>query len=167
MPKRCGMNSLLGRALGKSASSLSTPNRLRFLLNPTLYLQSFATSTTTSAAGSSTRRKTSYKLHKANVFEPSTTASDTAAWPKPRESPAVAEFEWVRPCEIPFQAKVANSVNLVGYVHIPVQFEASSDGKPWAGTVITQELASESAPLWYSLFNIFFQICIPWIFRNG
>ena len=67
-----------------------------------------------------------------------------------------ASSEWARPSEIPFQAKIANSVNVIGYVHVPVQFESSPDGKCWAGTVLTQthQISSppsspDSPPLWY------------------
>ncbi|XP_076914622.1 protein OSB2, chloroplastic-like [Bidens hawaiensis] len=44
-----------------------------------------------------------------------------------------------KPSEIPWQAKVVNSVNLIGRVKIPVQFQTSSDCKCWAGTVISQD----------------------------
>ncbi|KAD6118747.1 hypothetical protein E3N88_10018 [Mikania micrantha] len=50
---------------------------------------------------------------------------------------------WPKPSEIPWQAKVVNSVNLIGRVKIPVQFEASSDGKCWAGTIISQDDGSD------------------------
>ncbi|KAL8226120.1 hypothetical protein R6Q57_018677 [Mikania cordata] len=50
---------------------------------------------------------------------------------------------WPKPSEIPWQAKVVNSVNLIGRVKIPVQFEASSDGKSWAGTIISQDDGSD------------------------
>lgn len=53
---------------------------------------------------------------------------------------------WPKPSEIPFQVKVANSVNLIGHVDAPVQFQTASDGKHWAGTVIVQHAASHS--LW-------------------
>ncbi|KAL9456505.1 hypothetical protein AB3S75_005686 [Citrus x aurantiifolia] len=53
---------------------------------------------------------------------------------------------WPKPSEIPFQVKVANSVNLIGHVDAPVQFQTSSDGKHWAGTVVVQHAASHS--LW-------------------
>lgn len=53
---------------------------------------------------------------------------------------------WPKPSEIPWQAKVVNSVNLIGQVKIPVQFEASSDGKNWAGTIISLDDGSESSP---------------------
>nr|XP_043622887.1 protein OSB2, chloroplastic-like [Erigeron canadensis] len=49
------------------------------------------------------------------------------------------QVTWAKPSEIPWQAKVVNSVNLIGRVKIPVQFEASADGKKWAGTIISQD----------------------------
>ncbi|KAL8480594.1 hypothetical protein ACS0TY_027224 [Phlomoides rotata] len=54
---------------------------------------------------------------------------------------------WPKPIEIPFQAKVANFVNLIGYVKIPVQFESDSDGKHFAATVISLRGGSWRKPL--------------------
>ncbi|CAI8594620.1 unnamed protein product [Vicia faba] len=42
-----------------------------------------------------------------------------------------------KPTEIPFQPKLANSVNLIGSVNKAVQFETSTDGNPFASTVIS------------------------------
>ncbi|KAM7278612.1 hypothetical protein ACFE04_005746 [Oxalis oulophora] len=58
------------------------------------------------------------------------------------------DHDWPKPKEIPFQPKVANSVNLIGYVHMPVKSTASDDGKYWAGTIIGQDATSNSPPLW-------------------
>ncbi|OMO92375.1 Primosome PriB/single-strand DNA-binding protein, partial [Corchorus olitorius] len=55
--------------------------------------------------------------------------------------------EWPRPAEIPYQSKVENSVRLSGYIRMPVQSQAASDGKYWAGTVIAQNPSSDP-PLW-------------------
>ncbi|KAF3452711.1 hypothetical protein FNV43_RR03144 [Rhamnella rubrinervis] len=49
------------------------------------------------------------------------------------------EVKWARPSEIPFQAKVANSVHLIGYVPMPVQFQTTPDGKAWASTILTTQ----------------------------
>ncbi|XP_040995748.1 protein OSB3, chloroplastic/mitochondrial-like isoform X1 [Juglans microcarpa x Juglans regia] len=142
------MNSLIrfSRAFSKSASSHSTTKGLRFLYPPTLFLQSYAAAAATDTTTTSPKKK--YKLQKDNFLGCSTASGK----PKPRGKPppheVVADSGWARPSEIPFQAKVANLVNLIGYVHIPVQFEASRDGKYWAGTVITQDQASDSPPLW-------------------
>ncbi|CAE5958951.1 unnamed protein product [Arabidopsis arenosa] len=52
--------------------------------------------------------------------------------------------EWPRPTEVPYQPKIANSIDLIGYVHQPVQFDSTLDGKFWAGTVISHEPSSDS-----------------------
>ncbi|XP_073142638.1 protein OSB2, chloroplastic-like [Henckelia pumila] len=54
---------------------------------------------------------------------------------------------WARPREIPYQAKVANFVNIIGRVKIPVKFETSSDGKHWAATIISQDKNSLLIPV--------------------
>jgi hypothetical protein len=136
------MNSFLSRALAKTASS-----RRRFLQQPSLFLQSYAATTKAAFAGYSVRRKPSYKLEEPKVYE--STAATTG---KPELRGKPAPKVWERPSEIPFQTKVSNSVNLIGKVHIPVQFEASADGKYWAGTVITQDHESDSSTLWYALY---------------
>ncbi|KAJ4899861.1 hypothetical protein Rs2_13812 [Raphanus sativus] len=55
------------------------------------------------------------------------------------------EKEVGRPNEIAYEKEAANWVNLIGFVDQPVQFEASPDGKFWAGTVISQRSASDSS----------------------
>lgn len=75
--------------------------------------------------------------------------------PKPEKNSA-SEPARPRPREVPFQAKVSNSVHLIGYVHAPVQFETTADGSSWAATVITQnpsssdddDPSSDALPLW-------------------
>lgn len=47
--------------------------------------------------------------------------------------------DWPRPSEIPYQAKVANLVNLIGHIRAPVKFWTSPDGKYMASTVIFQD----------------------------
>ncbi|GAB2291444.1 hypothetical protein Dimus_025699 [Dionaea muscipula] len=56
-------------------------------------------------------------------------------------------FNRPRPSEIPFQTKVANTVNLIGTVQSPIQFRSSPDGKCWAGTLISHQQFSDSPPL--------------------
>ncbi|XP_076898718.1 protein OSB2, chloroplastic-like isoform X2 [Bidens hawaiensis] len=68
-----------------------------------------------------------------------TTTTTTRAPPTPNTTSTSP-----KPTQIPWQAKVVNSVNLIGRVKIPVQFEASSDGKCWAGTIISQDNESSS-----------------------
>lgn len=62
--------------------------------------------------------------------------------------------ELARPNEIAYESEVANWVNLIGFVDQPVQFEASSDGTFWAGTVISQRSGSDSSAFWYFLQSI-------------
>ncbi|XP_010478544.1 PREDICTED: protein OSB4, chloroplastic-like [Camelina sativa] len=52
--------------------------------------------------------------------------------------------EWPRPAEVPYQPKIANSIDLIGYVHQPVQCDSTTDGKFWAGTVISHQPSSDS-----------------------
>lgn len=44
---------------------------------------------------------------------------------------------WPKPQAIPYQAKLANFVNLMGNVKTPVQFETDSEGKHFTATVIS------------------------------
>ncbi|QHO13665.1 hypothetical protein HN873_052952 [Arachis hypogaea] len=53
-----------------------------------------------------------------------------------------------RPKEIPFQPKVANAVNLIGQVRMPVQFQTFPDGRTYAATVITRQESHSSPFLW-------------------
>lgn len=52
--------------------------------------------------------------------------------------------EWPRPTKIPYQPKIANSIDLVGYVTQTVQFKANHDGSFYAGTVISNGPSSDS-----------------------
>ncbi|KAE8654409.1 putative VQ motif-containing protein [Hibiscus syriacus] len=81
----------------------------------------------------------------------STTAKRLTKSEKPSDSKPPAApppKEWPKPSTIPYQSKVANSVALSGYIHMPVQFQAAPDGKFWAGTVISQNSSSDAPPLW-------------------
>ncbi|XVF46056.1 hypothetical protein PTKIN_Ptkin02bG0257300 [Pterospermum kingtungense] len=120
------MNSL-SRTLAKIATSQSHQASRRWLA-----LQSFSTSTTISK-----RYTKSKKPFSSSDSKPSGSGSGSAP-----------PTEWPRPTTIPYQSKVANSVSLCGYIHMPVQREAASDGKVWAGTVISRNPSSDSPPLW-------------------
>ncbi|KNA07336.1 hypothetical protein SOVF_172810 isoform A [Spinacia oleracea] len=52
---------------------------------------------------------------------------------------ATEKKKLARPSEIRFQPKVANLVNLVGTVTMPVKFRTSVDGKSWASTLISHQ----------------------------
>ncbi|RVW76710.1 Protein OSB4, chloroplastic [Vitis vinifera] len=148
------MNSL-SRTFVKLLSSSSTRNRVLLPLLTTLNQSSSSSSSSslfchfTAAASTQKYPSRKYKaaqqsssLLSASVIEPS--AEDH---PRDRGAPS---GDWPRPSEIPWQAKVCNSVNLIGKVHAPVQFQQSSDGKCWAVTVIAQDAdaASHSPALW-------------------
>lgn len=103
-----------------------TTNRHRLLKLPPL------STTQHHHASSYTTTKPRLKTTKNTSPEPTTISSSS-----PQN-----DTVWEKPSEIPWQAKVVNSVNLIGQVKIPVQFEASPDGKNWAGTIISQDEGS-------------------------
>ncbi|KAI9118752.1 hypothetical protein K1719_010197 [Acacia pycnantha] len=112
----------LRRALRVFASSTIATERL--ISHPSTFIrQSYATA-------AATRRKSK------RVEEPS----------PPSKDDAVSEGQ--RPTVIPYQPKAANFVNLIGQVHMPVQFQTSPDGKTWATTVVIRELTPDSSHLW-------------------
>lgn len=119
-----------------------TAERKRLLtLSPTSILQAHHASSST--ARSTTRALKSSKTIAPEVRSPAPPPPTTSS----SSSSAVLKepVTWAKPSEIPWQAKVVNSVNLIGRVKIPVQFETSSDGKNWAGTIISQDDGSESS----------------------
>ncbi|KAF2552811.1 hypothetical protein F2Q68_00037186 [Brassica cretica] len=75
---------------------------------------------------------------------------------------AKKEKESGRPNEIAYEKEAANWVNLIGFVDQPVQFEASSDGKFWAGTVISQRSSSDSSAFWYYFLLFLYRKRIVW-----
>ncbi|PON68629.1 Single-stranded DNA-binding protein [Parasponia andersonii] len=104
-----------------------------------------SSSSATNTVGGDTTSQTSPHSPSWNILLP-------AGEPEPAKSSGPAP---ARPGEIPFQAKVSNSVHLIGYVHAAVQFETSANGSSWAATVITQQNPSSSddssddaLPLW-------------------
>lgn len=54
---------------------------------------------------------------------------------------------WPRPSEIPFQAKVANLVNLIGHITTPIKFQSTSDGRYLSGAIFSQENESFDIPV--------------------
>ncbi|XP_010045341.2 protein OSB2, chloroplastic [Eucalyptus grandis] len=105
------------------------------------------------------------RLCSSSSFERHSAASPAVAW-KPAATPgarsadkasrdgggsgssSAAAVDWPRPSEIPFQAKVANSVTLIGRIRLPVQSRNGPDGKLWAGTVVTRDESPDSPSLW-------------------
>ncbi|KFK44893.1 hypothetical protein AALP_AA1G316600 [Arabis alpina] len=80
----------------------------------------------------------SHRIHSTSSLKSSFTRGGGNRAPKKSSS------EWPRPTEIPYQPKIANSIDLVGYVKQPVQFHANQDGSSWAGTVISHKPSSDS-----------------------
>lgn len=56
--------------------------------------------------------------------------------------------KWPVPSEIPFQSKVANWVNLIGTIRMPVKFVTLANGTSWAGTILSQDCKSVLRLLW-------------------
>lgn len=83
---------------------------------------------------------TTYTLKPPSPHKRSQTPTPT---PTPSSSSSKTEEvklpDWPRPSKIPYQAKVANLVNLIGHIRAPVKFWTSPDGKYWASTVIFQD----------------------------
>ncbi|XP_021901600.1 protein OSB3, chloroplastic/mitochondrial-like isoform X2 [Carica papaya] len=117
----------LARRVYSSSQLRATPTRERTWV----ILQQFhSISTTTASRTGSGAEPKSYKLTNTPIE-----MAETPSWP--------------RPAEIPYQPKVANSVNLIGFVNQTVEFQAASDGKFWAGTVISQRSSSsDSSGVW-------------------
>ncbi|XP_028770148.1 protein OSB2, chloroplastic-like [Neltuma alba] len=112
----------LRRAVRVFASSAIATGHL--VSHPSTFIrQSYATAATT-------RRRSK------RVDEPS----------PPSKDDAVSDRQ--RPPVIPYQPKAANFVNIIGQVHMPVQFQTSPDGKTWATTVLIRELTPDSSHLW-------------------
>lgn len=83
---------------------------------------------------SSRKPKTQYPVEKSPTLCSSVTSVQQI-----QKKPSLVSVDWPRPSEIPLQDKLANSVNLIGRLQVPVQFQASLDGKYWAATIIAQE----------------------------
>nr|AAM61481.1 unknown [Arabidopsis thaliana] len=58
------------------------------------------------------------------------------------------EKESTPPKTIEYKPEISNWINLIGFVEQPVQFGPCSDGKFWAGTVISQRSGSKSSNFW-------------------
>ncbi|KAJ8438073.1 hypothetical protein Cgig2_025478 [Carnegiea gigantea] len=79
-------------------------------------------------------------------------SSEQAVQPQAQGAPAMEDKndtedynmkKWPVPSEIPFQSKVANWVNFIGTIRMPVQFVTLANGTSWAGTVLSQDCKSE------------------------
>ncbi|KAL2502783.1 Protein OSB3 [Forsythia ovata] len=121
------------------------PRKCLFLLRPIFcFQQSYLYSTRTSTG---TTYNNSLKIQEPKKFRTQKSSESSLSWSQRVKKQAEALAVWPRPTEIPYQAKVANSVNLIGYVKSPVRFESTPDGKHWAVTVISQQNGNENKSL--------------------
>ncbi|CAA2978380.1 protein OSB4, chloroplastic-like [Olea europaea var. sylvestris] len=114
------------------------PRKCLFSLRPiSCSQQSYRTGTDTTSNS---------KLKVQEPKKPSTQkySESSLSWSQRVKKQAETLAVWPRPTEIPYQAKVANSVNLIGYVKTPVRFESTPDGKHWAVTAISQENGNDN-----------------------
>ncbi|KAL3642551.1 hypothetical protein CASFOL_013366 [Castilleja foliolosa] len=81
---------------------------------------------------------TKTQLTKPKTQKPSSPPSSTFSQRTRKQSEALTPTPaWPKPGEIPYQSKVANFVNLIGYVELPIRFESASDGNNFATTRIS------------------------------
>lgn len=123
------------------SSSISSPKCLIPLYSNAI-LQQYSLYSTTPITGG---KKKNHQLQKSNPKQLKT-QDPVEQSPPPssfhqeiQKKTSSVSVNWPRPSEIPWQAKVANSVNLIGRLEMPVQFQASPDGKYWAATIIAQQ----------------------------
>ncbi|XP_065861675.1 protein OSB3, chloroplastic/mitochondrial-like [Euphorbia lathyris] len=79
-----------------------------------------------------------------SAFSSAATEANPFTTSKQKAPPFPSSSNWPKPRQIPFQPKVANSVNLIGYISQPIQFKSSSDDKHSAATALTHHLSSDS-----------------------
>ncbi|KAL3839629.1 hypothetical protein ACJIZ3_024220 [Penstemon smallii] len=115
-----------------SPSPLKRPFSLHLLTTAALQQCNFY-STKTTHNNQQSQQLTKPKTKRSS--EPSLTFSQRVK----KQTDSLTTTVWPKPREIPYQEKVANYVNLIGFVKNPVQFEAASDGTHMAATVISQE----------------------------
>ncbi|XP_047331491.1 protein OSB2, chloroplastic-like [Impatiens glandulifera] len=103
-------------------------------------------SVTANSSRSRTRKKPVGLASAEMIVKPTTMDNDLDS----KEKDINVVKSWPKPGEIPWQPKVANSVNLIGRVQFPVQFKTSLDGKVWAATVIytSNESGPDSPSFW-------------------
>lgn len=121
------------------------PRKCFFLIRPiSCFQQSYLYSTRTST---DTVSNSKLKIQEPKKSRTQKSSESSLSWSQTVKKQAETLGVWPRPTEIPYQAKVANSVNLIGYVMTPVRFESTPDGKHWAVTAISQENGNENKSL--------------------
>lgn len=129
------MNFLTKSLANRALNSSSSPQKCKLLLQTLNPTSRFASTTTSKPRKSKTQEPQ----------EPS--LSYVLTNPRIETNEAEKVSSWPRPSEIPYQAKVANCVNLVGFVHTPVQFDASLDWKYCASTIVAHECSDDNSVL--------------------
>ncbi|XP_026431195.1 protein OSB2, chloroplastic-like [Papaver somniferum] len=120
---------------------LSSKSTIKRLLNPLLSLQS--------SQFSSKPIKTLKESDSLELFSNQEELGFPFKTANPQQEYVVLDVP--KPKEIPWQSSIANSVNLIGSVSIPIQFEESDDGKFRAGTILSMDKTQGSTPLWIPL----------------
>lgn len=119
--------------LKRCARSIASPLSLRH--HKTLYLRPIVRSSPYSTSYWLISPETSKLTGTLNPQEP----SSFSTWSSAVKKQAEESTDFPRPREIPYQAKVANFVNLIGHVKLPVKFQSFSNGKNYAATLICKE----------------------------
>ncbi|KAL6521026.1 hypothetical protein OROGR_017595 [Orobanche gracilis] len=126
---------LLARAKMSSHLIFSSPSPVKRLFNhlslTALQQYDFYSTKTTTRSSRKTQELTKPKIQK------SSGPSSTTFCQRVRKQTEALTTVWPKPGEIPYQAKIANFVNLIGHVELPVRFESASDGRHFATTVIS------------------------------
>ncbi|KAL6574812.1 hypothetical protein OROMI_012097 [Orobanche minor] len=126
---------LLARAEMSSHLIFFSPSPVKRLFNllslTALQQYDFYSTKTTTRSSRKTQELTKPKIEK------SSGPSSTTFCQRVRKQTEALSTVWPKPGEIPYQAKIANFVNLIGHVELPVRFESASDGKHFATTVIS------------------------------
>ncbi|CDP06711.1 unnamed protein product [Coffea canephora] len=131
----------LKRAITSQLSHSSHPSRKSlFLLRPVTQSSYYSTT---------------YKLNNPQTNKPRTQkppqepsgSSSSLTWSQRVKKQSDELTAWPRPSEIPFQAKVANLVNLIGHITTPIKFQSTPDGKYLSGAVFSQENESFDIPV--------------------
>lgn len=58
-----------------------------------------------------------------------------------------AQTIWPKPIAIPYQAKIANFVNLIGHVRAPVRFKTEADGRHFTAVVVSPEYNGKNSAM--------------------
>ncbi|KAL3531907.1 hypothetical protein ACH5RR_005428 [Cinchona calisaya] len=127
----------LKQAIASQLSHSSRPSRKSlFILHRTTTQSSFYSTTYRLDNPQQPRKPTPPKPQEP---PPPSPASSSSTWSQKIKQQIQQLSPWPRPSEIPYQAKVANVVNLIGHIKTPIKFQSTPDGKYFSGAVVSQE----------------------------